>query len=174
MIYPLLNKVLTLCAIRYAQYLAQVGCAVTHRDHKVNIEYDVTGIAKVSTIQRVELERDTEEVYYTNPLTQAVTRRIDSGFYDRHQIRMNLEGMVNMESFRAVVIDGDGNEIRLTREEYQATLPYRTDQARIVYPDGSVALTPKPMKYEVDLESKPPRIIRSGFPAAFAANMGVN
>ena len=46
--------------------------------------------------------------------------------------------MVDLESFRARVTLANGEERVLNREEYIAYIGYRQDQARIVYPDGSV------------------------------------
>ena len=135
----MLNFLFSKIAISVANYLTRMHCILVERDKKVHHDYDVIGIAKVSAIQKVELERDSEEVFYVNERTKLITKRFNSGYYAKHGLLVkDTCDMVDLESFRARVTLANGEERVLNREEYIAYIGYRQDQARIVYPDGSV------------------------------------
>ena len=138
----MLNFILNKLAIKYAVYLARMTCLFEMRTHKLHVDYDLRGIAKISAIDKLELDRDADEVFYTNECTALVTDRFKSGYYAKHRILVNECGTVDMDSFRAIVVTSDGKERILNREEYQVYVGYRQDQARVVYPDGRVITDP--------------------------------
>lgn len=133
----MLKFLATKIAIAYAIYVARLHCIIIDKTQKLHVDYDVRGIAKVSAIQKVELERDSEEVIFVDSVTQHVTKCFDNGYYKMHGLIVTTEGEVDMESFRAIE-HINGEMVVYNREEYQKHVGYSQDQARIVYPDGRV------------------------------------
>lgn len=146
----LLNKL----TIAYSLYVTRLHCLMVDNSQKPHVDYDIRGIAKVSAIQKVELERDSEEVFFVSERTQHITKCFDNGYYRTHGLIVTTEGGVNMESFKAR-ITVDGQELVLNREEYQQHIGYRQDQARIVYPDGTVITDKEFVERVLTGEAKP-------------------
>lgn len=134
----MLNFIRNKLSAIYAVYATALFCKMCETSRKTHIDYHVRGVAKISAIDKLELDRTNDEVFYMDDLTAKVSHRFNSGYYKTHRILLDCTGTVDMESFRAVRVHADGTETVLTREEYLASRPYRQDQARIVYPDGRV------------------------------------
>lgn len=105
---------------------------------KLHIDYDVRGIASIRSVDRLELELDSAEIFYEN----SVTAHLRNNEYLQHRFGLIKQSAdfvddVNMESFRAVETV-NGEVITYTREEYMALQPYRQDQFRVVFPNGRI------------------------------------
>lgn len=129
----ILNKITTM----YAIYATTLFCKMCETSRKIHVDYDVKGVAKISAIDKMEFDRDNDEVFFLDDLTTKVTHRFNSGYYRTHGILAVEGGSVDFDSFKARAIV-DGVEVVMNREEYLSSQSYRQDQARIVYPDGTV------------------------------------
>lgn len=131
------EKLKTVYAI-HATYIYSKICGF---DVKVHVDYHVGGVAKISAIDKLEVNREDDEIFYMDDLTTEVTKRFDSGYYRNHKLIVTTEGEVVEGSFRTFLVESwqdesDGRYIG--KEEWLSRQAYRPDQARIVYPDGTV------------------------------------
>lgn len=145
----MLNFISTKIQIAYAIMSVMIFTRMCDNTKKLHINYDVRGVASVSAIDKLELELDSEEIFYESKTSKHI--RENAHMHQRFGLvktGADFVNDVNLDSFKARLPNGT----YLTREEYEASLAYRQDQFRVVFPNGNVLTSNK--EYENYLADK--------------------
>lgn len=134
----MLNFISAKIQIAYAIMCVFILTRMCDKTKKLHINYDVHGVATVSAVDKLELELDSEEVFYESKKSKHL--RENEHLHKRFGLvktGADFVDDVDLKSFKARLPSG----VWLSRAEYEASLPYRQDQFRVVFPNGDVMLS---------------------------------